>query len=203
MHFRNQDKLRETIEHYDIRNSQCSAPADREILLNFVSELFYTSNSSSASISQDGFREGGNSTGAHGADARARSVSSEEINGNNHGGSDVVDGGSGNEPSGIDAGLEAFNHAVRTEVPRHGVSINGIRQCKIFSYTTAVLVPLQYIIATMNNDLFFLYDRWAFSFPVRDNEEVNFQWDVDYEGYIMKGWSQGVEEKNNKLNFII
>ena len=43
----------------------------------------------------------------------------------------------------VERGLDAFNHAVRTTVPQHGVATSGIRKYTILSYVVAVLVPLQ------------------------------------------------------------
>ena len=76
------------------------------------------------------------------------------------------------------------------------VSITGIRKCKILSYTTAVLVPLQYLIATMNEDLLWNYDRWTFRFPVADVPDFQsipgytWTWNGRY-GNEMSGWAHG------------
>ena len=61
-------------------------------------------------------------------------------------------------------GLDAFNAAVRTTVPRH-VSVHGLRRFKILPYIMAVLVPLQLYDTRRNEhifkDPFWMYDHWA------------------------------------------
>ena len=42
-HFRDQQKLRATIENYDIRTAQCSDVRDRDVLLGFINDIFYES----------------------------------------------------------------------------------------------------------------------------------------------------------------
>ena len=70
--------------------------------------------------------------------------------------------------------------------------MSGVRQCKILTYVCAVLVPLQYVITTVNMDLFNRYDRWAFRYPEvkADRVKWNGQWTGMHSGE--SGWSNGV-----------
>ena len=138
-HFRNQDRLREAIASYDIRQAQCSLPQDKEILLRFVNDIFYPSGGGSPAAASP----------EHQPTLQAvpsESIAAVEFN--------------------AEEGLDRFNRAVRDTVPRHGVSIEGIRKFKILTYAVAVLVPLHFYWSDESNDPLYMFDRWAFNYDV-------------------------------------
>jgi hypothetical protein len=172
LHFRSQDKLRQKIESYDIREARCAQESDRDILLRFVNEIFYEVGINNSFPHANDANTHGNhpnatSSTSHQADTGAYSVDDETNT--QHPAHHAVSTSAHAEPidqpldRSLDFGIDAFNHAVRTEVPLHGVSITGIRKVKILSYTAAVLAPLQFIMDTDLENLTYLYDRWAFS----------------------------------------
>ena len=126
-HFRNQDRLGKAIAVYDIRQAKCASENDRDLLLRFVNDIFRPS--AQNSLTSGAMQE--NSI------ADVAPPSEDVVN--------AGDGGGVAAPSQTnpEQGIDAFNHVVRTTVPRH-VSISGIRKFKILPYIVAVLVPLRF-----------------------------------------------------------
>ena len=100
---------------------------------------------------------------------------------------------SDSDPRDGEAGLAAFNHYVRTVVPRSGVATSGVRKCKIFSYVVAVLVPLQFFyVPQAANEPLFMFDYWSFSYAVAPpmlDDQYSFS-DAMIPAY-MQGWMHG------------
>ena len=166
-HFRSHDKLRKTIKNYDIRNAQCASEADRGLLLRFVNDIFFERDEQSQRSS---------SSSSHGQMAHGEQESDHRREG---------------QQQSLESGLDNFNEAVKSEVPKLGVHTTGWRKFVILSYVAAVLVPLQYAADVSQEDILDLYDSWAFRGLPRNLEMGQAGGAAQVSNESQRGWVQG------------